>query len=65
MAIVITQALKEQDKITRHACAENVEKAKEDHFYHDNGASDLGEKDCEDAIFVGDAHRIIINTKSV
>jgi hypothetical protein len=50
MAIVITQALKEQDKITRHACADIVL----------NQGGRVLNKSVRD-----DMHRKIMNTKSV
>ena len=60
MAIVITQALKEQDKITRHTCAENVSRIE--------SATVSGfptPKILDGCIVRGEAHSVIMNTKSV
>lgn len=57
------ESAKRMDKITRHACAENVTTS-DDKFYFDNGCGDDGEKDAEDAIIISDAHRIIMNTNA-
>ncbi|MCK5609451.1 hypothetical protein KAR91_46690 [Candidatus Pacearchaeota archaeon] len=55
MAIVITQALKEQDKITRHACAESLDILS---TYHPGAL-------CKTYVAIDEAKEAIINTKSV
>lgn len=53
----IILAMKDQDKITRHACAETLTTDKEYSFYFDNGSGDTGM-----AIMKKDAHMLIMNT---